>query len=294
MNASENCKLVNSLANNSNRRIKKAANPFSDNEFSIIRELTISITNICNLSCKGCGFNVPNQISPVIGREIDQHLASLVLLKNLGLKLGKLVIVGGEATLSKLLGEYLSKVKSVGIAEKIELVTNGLYPQGLTAQIAMQLDSLVFSDYICTDSFESTWQGYLSFLGYKGEIDFRRKDAWDDLVGEVTNVTEKVQAHWDICFYRKYDVTLERGRLFSCSRIAKKDLNEQGLLINTETTTNDVKEYLISNSPKQACYNCATVGAASKIPVAEQVNSNLVKLATKAEAFMCGELNREA
>ncbi len=286
MNILENSKLINSLANNSNRRIKKAASPFADNGFSKIRELTISITNICNLTCKGCGFNVPNQITPVSGSGIDQHVASLVLLKNLGLKLGKLVIVGGEATLSKSLAEYLSKIKSVGIAERVELVTNGLYPHGLTAQVAIQLDSLVFSDYICTDRFESTWKGYLSDLGYSGEIDFRRKEAWDDLVSEVKNASEKVQAHWDTCFYRKYDVTLERGRLFSCSRIAKKNLNDQGLMIGTETSINEVKEYLLTNQPKEACYTCATVGENSKIPVAVQVSSDLDKLAAKAEKFM--------
>lgn len=294
MKTLDKIKLVNSLANNSNKRIKKEANPFADNGFSKIRELTISITNVCNLTCKGCGFNVPNQVSPVIGVGIDQHLASLMLLKNLGIKLGKLVIVGGEATLSKSLGEYLSNIKSLCIAEKIELVTNGLYPYGLKEHVAMQLDSIVFSDYICTDRFESTWRSYLSLLGYKGEIDFRRKEAWDDLVSLVNNAAEQVQEHWNTCFYRKYDVTLERGRLFSCSRIAKKNFNDQGLLINTETTINHVQEYLSSNLPKQACYSCATVGANSKIPVAEQVSSNLVKLADKAEKLMCEELEHDA
>jgi len=286
MKSLENSKLINSLGNNSNRRIKKEANPFSDNGFSKIRELTISVTDKCNLTCKGCGFNVPNQISPVNGNGIDQHIASLKLLKNIGIKLGKLVIVGGEATVSKSLSEYVFQIKSIGISEKIELVTNGLYPHGLTAKVAVQLDSLVFSDYICTDSFESTWVDYLSLLGYTGEIDFRRKEAWDDLVSEVSNAPKEVRAHWDTCFYRKYDVTLERGCLFSCSRIAKKNLNEQGLLIDAVTSINEVKDFLLSNSPKQACYNCATVGESSNIPVAEQVSSDLVKLAAKAEKFM--------
>ncbi len=294
MKTLENSKLINSLANNSNRRIKKTASPFLDNGFSKIRELTISVTNKCNLTCRGCGFNVPNQISPVIGSNIYQHITSLQLLKNLGVKLGKLVIVGGEATLSKALSEYVSQVKSVGISEKIELVTNGLYPHGLTAKVAVQLDSLVFSDYICTDNFESTWEDYLSLLGYTGEIDFRRKEAWDDLVSEVSNAPEQVQAHWDTCFYRKYDVTLERGRLFSCSRVAKKNLNEQGLLIVTDTSIDEVKEYLLSNQPNEACYTCATVGESSKIPVAEQVNSDLVKLAAKAEKFMREVLEHDA
>jgi hypothetical protein len=294
MNTLENNKLINSLANNSDKRIKNDASPFSDNGINKIRELTISVTNICNLTCKGCGFNVPSQISPVIGSDIDQHIASLQLLNNLGIKLGKLVIVGGEATLTKTLSKYVSQVKSVGIADRIELVSNGLYPQGLTKQVVAKLDSLVFSDYVCTDSFESNWRDYLGLLGYTGEIDFRRKEAWDDLLSEVSNTPENVQAHWDTCFYRKYDVTLERGRVFSCSRIAKKNLNEQGLIVGTETSINDVKEYLLSNKPKQACYSCATVGESSKIPVAEQVSSDLVKLAAKAEKFMREVLENDA
>jgi organic radical activating enzyme len=277
---------ANSLANNSDKRIKKEATPFSGTSYRKISELTISVTNKCNLTCKGCGFDVPNQISPVIGGSIDQHIESLVLLKSIGVKLGKLVIVGGEAALVKSLSDYISKIKSLGVADKIELVTNGLYPKGVTKQVLEQLDSLVISDYVCTESFESDWNNYLNYFGYMGEVDFRRKDAWDDLFGEVDNDYLETKEHWKHCFYRKYDVTLERGRLFSCSRIAKKNWDEQGLLINTETSIDSIKEYLTSNQPKKACYSCATVGACSQIPVAEQVNSDLVKISNKAMAFL--------
>jgi len=283
--------MINSLANNSDERTKKNANPFSDSSSLKIRELEITVTNKCNLTCRGCGFNVPNQISAVEGEGIDQHIKALKKLKGLGLSIGKVVLVGGEAALAKSLSDYISQIRLVDTADQIELVTNGLYPQGVNQEVLKQLDSLVISDYICTDRFETTWRQYLKINGYSNKIDFRRKGAWDDLLSEVENDAALTEHHWKGCFYRSYDVTLERGRLFSCSRIAKKKWDEQGLLIESTTSVIEIGEYLNSTKPKQACYSCATVGSCSQIPVAEQVSTDIEKIVTKAEKYMDKVIN---
>lgn len=278
--------MINSLANNSDKRAKKNANPFSDSSRLKIRELEITVTNKCNLTCRGCGFDVPNQIAAVEGAGIDQHIKALKTLKSLGLSIGKIVLVGGEAALAKLLPDYIAQIRLVDIADQIELVTNGLYPQGVTRSVLTQLDSVVISDYICTDGFEIHWRQYLETSGYRNKIDFRRKDAWDDLLSEVENDVLETEDHWKTCFYRNCDVTLERGRLFSCSRIAKKKWDEQGLLIESITSVEKIGEYLNSTKPKQACYSCATVGNCSQIPVAEQVSTDIEKIVAKAEKYM--------
>jgi organic radical activating enzyme len=282
---------VNSLANNSDERVKKNSNPFSDSSRLKIRELEITVTNKCNLTCRGCGFDVPNQIAAVEGEGIDQHIKALKKLKSLGLSIGKVVLVGGEAALAKSLAEYIIQIRLVDIADQVELVTNGLYPQGVTTAVLNQLDSVVISDYICTVRFETHWRQYLEASGYSNKIDFRRKSAWDDLLSEVENDVSETEEHWKTCFYRNCDVTLERGRLFSCSRIAKKKWDEQGLLIESTTSLSAIDEYLNSTKPKQACYSCATVGSCSQIPVAEQVSTNLEKVVAKAEKYMDKVIN---
>lgn len=282
---------VNSLANNSDKRTKQSADPYFDSSGLKIRELEITVTNKCNLTCRGCGFNVPNQIAAVEGGGIDQHIVALNTLKGVGLSIGKIVLVGGEAALAKSLAEYITQVRLTDISDEVELVTNGLYPKGVTKEVSSQLDSLVISDYICTDRFETSWRRYLKANDYSNRIDFRRKEAWDDLFSEVDNDASATEEHWKTCFYRSYDVTLERGRLFSCSRIAKKKWDEQGLLIESIASVAEIGEYLNSTKPKKACYSCATVGSCSQIPVAEQVSTNLEKVVAKAEKYMNKVIN---
>ncbi|GHB59049.1 hypothetical protein GCM10008107_05220 [Psychrosphaera saromensis] len=284
-------KLTNSLANNSLNRQKKEASPFTDASNMEIQELEITVTNKCNLTCRGCGFNVPKQIEAVNGKGINEHIVSLKKLKLLGLSIGKIVLVGGEAALAKSLPEYITQLRQIGITKQVELVTNGLYPQGITKEVLSLLDSLVISDYICKSDFENNWRRYTTVNKYGGDIDFRRKEAWDDLISEVKNDKLLTKEHWNSCFYRRYDVTLERGRLFSCSRIAKKKWDEEGLLVEKLTSIEDIVKYLNSEEPKRACYSCATVGNCSQIPVAEQVKTDLDKVVKKAMKFMDEEIN---
>ncbi|TCS43105.1 radical SAM protein [Reinekea marinisedimentorum] len=277
------------LANNSPNRMAKKARPFQKESKSQIKELGISVTNKCNLSCKGCGFNVPNQITPTLSNSLDEHLTSLAQIKAVGVFIEKAVIVGGEATLNNDLTAFLNELRKSETCNQIELVTNGLYPRGVTPEVLATIDSLVISDYICSPEFADLWRTYAIQNGYTGPIDFRRKDAWDDLKGELENRDESVQTHWNTCFYRSYDVTLERGRLFSCSRLAKKGWDDQGLLITPKLCITDIAHYLNSETPRLGCYSCATVNRPSLIPVAEQLNTNKEKIYSKAKAYLTKE-----
>lgn len=276
-------KQTNSLANNSTSRVKKIADVFSD---GTIRELELSVNSQCNLNCIGCGFNVPNQLTPYSELGVDEHITALVNLKRCGIKINKIVIAGGEATIFKDLYSTVKRIKSLNISKEVELVTNGLYPKGLSSDLLNILDSIVISDYIKTNTFESAWNEFLQGHKFKGKVDFRRKDAWDDLLSEVYNSKEDTELHWQTCFYRKFDVTLERSRIFSCSRIAKKGWDEQGLLIEDSTTLAQVINYLSDDKPKDACYSCATINRESSIKVAVQISGNLERIAAKSIQYL--------
>jgi organic radical activating enzyme len=278
----------NSLANNSPDRKPTLAQPFQTEGPVSIREVEVSVNRTCNLSCFGCGFNVPNQPNPVIGDGIEQHVNSLRALKNLGITIGKIVIVGGEATLASSLDSHVRQLREMGNGASIELVTNGLYPRGLQSSALSQLDSLVISDYVRSSEFEELWEKYAEQKGFLGKPKFRRKPegGWDDLLSEVKNSYIATRNHWDSCFYRKYDVTLERGRLFTCSRIAKKEWDDQGLVLDDSTTYQDIQLYLNASTPKAACYSCATVGCSSKIPVAQQTTTDLQKIFAKTIIYL--------
>ncbi|EJU9840353.1 hypothetical protein N5M98_003431, partial [Vibrio parahaemolyticus] len=174
----------------------------------------------------------------------------------------------------------------LNISNEIELVTNGLYPKGVPSDLLNVLDSIVISDYIKTNAFESAWIDFLQGHNFKGNVDFRRKDAWDDLLSEVYNSKEETSRHWQTCFYRKFDVTLERSRIFSCSRIAKKGWDDQGLLIDDGTTSEQVINYLSDDKPKEACYSCATINRESNIKVALQSSGNLERIAAKSIQYL--------
>ncbi|MEZ8349545.1 hypothetical protein BCU98_14675 [Vibrio splendidus] len=276
-------KQTNRLANNSTSRVKKIADVFSD---GTIRELELSVNSQCNLNCIGCGFNVPNQLTPYSKLGVDEHITALVNLKRCGIKINKIVIAGGEATIFKDLYSTVKRIKSLNISKEVELVTNGLYPKGVSSELLNILDSIVISDYIKTHTFESAWNEFLRGHNFKGKVDFRRKDAWDDLLSEVYNSKEDTELHWQTCFYRKFDVNLERSRIFSCSRIAKKGWDEQGLLIDDSTTFEQVINYLSDDKPKDACYSCATINRESSIKVAVQNSGNLERIAAKSIQYL--------
>ncbi|WP_299196100.1 radical SAM protein [uncultured Amphritea sp.] len=277
----------NSLGNNSPLRPKKIAAPFLSSEKFQIKELELSLNTKCNLRCSNCGFKVPNQPEPFNNdMGIEQHIDSLLILKNIGVRIGKIVLVGGEISLHKDLNSDIKKIKEVMIAGQLEVVTNGLYPQGIDSTTLELIDSLVISDYVRTEDFESIWEQYAGSLRGEFNISFRRKDFWDDWNTPVSMSADAAQTAWSTCFYRNYDITLERGRLFSCSRIAKNRKENEGLNINDIQDISDVETYLNSTTPRPSCSTCSPVAGLPEVIVAQQDDGKEVALSRAAIRHM--------
>ena len=277
----------NSLGNNNPERVKKEAHPFITNGPVHIKELEISLNTKCNLRCINCGFSVPHQPSPTTsGRGNREHVDSLYHLKKLGLRVGKIVLVGGEIAFQSSLNADIRQIKEVSISDQIEVVTNGLHPQGFNRETFELIDSLVISDYVRTDNFEAIWKEYVASLCEDVSLSFRRKDSWDDWFTPVRMSPAETQQAWNTCFYRNYDVTLERGRLFSCSRIAKNRLDREGLNINDIQDISTVETYLNSITPKASCSTCSPVAGLPEVIVAQQEDGKEITLSRAAIKHM--------
>jgi len=283
----------NSTGNNSPLRSKKIATPFTLNGPCQIKELELSLNTKCNLRCTNCGFIVPDQPKPFstdVG--FEEHTHSLRLLKSIGVKVGKIVVVGGEVALHRNLNSDLKVIRTIGLADEIEVVTNGLYPQGVDAETLEVIDSLVISDYVRTECFERIWTDYVSTLHGNCSIHFRRKDSWDDWKTPVTMSEAETQQAWKTCFYRNYDITLERGRIFSCSRIAKHKRDAEGLKLVESTKIEDVQNYLNANNPHPSCSTCTPVAGLPSVEVAIQSDGRDVALSKAATKHMRQIINR--
>ena len=113
-----------------------------------IRELEISITSRCTLACAHCGFLIPNQPMPSIGEPIAEISEALDNLFKAGVRVQSLAILGGEPTIDgHLLERALVKIHNIGIADRLEVVTNGLTPRGLTKISLQKIDRLSISVY---------------------------------------------------------------------------------------------------------------------------------------------------
>lgn len=282
----------NKLSNNSTKRKTTPSTPFHKDQSYHIQDVEISISPKCQLSCDGCGFHVPHQISPFSNNDIQEHLDALEHLKSLGLIIHKVVVVGGEATLNPELPNIIHKLKSNQYAQQIELVTNGLYPRGITQEILESLDSLVISDYVRTPEYEDAWTHRVKSIAPTLNLTFRRADSWDDWNTPVKMDSAQTLHAYKHCFYRKYDVTIERGRLFSCSRLAKKKLEDQGVVISTLNNISEVEAYLNNPNPHQACSECSPCAGLPPAPVAKQPDNRLQKLTVHALNQLQAQINQ--
>jgi GTP 3',8-cyclase len=107
-------------------------------------KLEYNVVSHCNFSCSDCSQFSP--YSPVEYSSLTSFIADLIALEKV-YHVRRFRFVGGEPTLQKDLCEYVRAVRESGIADQIELVTNGSLLHRVDDQVFRSIDMLSISIY---------------------------------------------------------------------------------------------------------------------------------------------------
>ncbi len=258
----------------------------SEKEKYFIRDLEVSITNICNLECDQCGFFVPSQRIPYIEDPIREITEGIEILRNLGIYIHRLPVLGGEPTIDKkLLERAVKSFRNVNNFDILEIVTNGLIPQGLTSNSLKFINELTISLYFESDELISLWKQWLKKKAPTVKLNIRIHN-WDHQHGDHIVSDLKAQGMYKDCWYRKHCTTFERKRIFICSRIAKCGEDKEGLYLKNNTTLEDVQNLLNSEKYFPSCKRCIPLMGSGKVKPGLQLNDGLLPLIDKAIKYL--------
>lgn len=258
-----------------------------------IRELEVSITAKCHLQCNNCGFCVPNQPPPSLSGDVIKELSvSLSHLKRLNINIGSLGLLGGEPSFNKsnleLALKAFSKFDNIN---RIEIVSHGLTPQNITKESLNLINKISLSIYFENKELVSLWKKYLLKFAPHIELSLRIEKVWDRWFGDEIVDDVKAQKLFDHCWYRKHCVTLERQRIFMCSRIPKLSQDKEGLILDSATSFDDVLKYLNKTEFTNSCKSCIPMMGLSKVKAGVQPDNRISKMIPKAIQFLATELN---
>ncbi len=260
---------------------------------SCISELEVSITSQCQLSCFNCGFNIPNQPYPSNSKDTIQELYDgLQYLKNLKIQINTLIILGGEPSFnSELLLTAIRKFQKLSNINSIEIVTHGLTPQNIKSEVFDNIDKLTISVYFNDNKLILLWKKLIKKYYPNLILIFRMDKQWDKWIDDKVISDDEAQILFNNCWYKKHCTTLERNRLFICSRIAKMSLDNDGLLLSSITSICNIEDYLNKNEFIEACKNCTPMMKIEKIEAGQQPDNRIIRMVPKAVAFLENKLN---
>lgn len=256
----------------------------------LLKEVEASITAACSLACDHCGFLVPDQPQPHIVDVVEELRVALEHLDRLGVRIRSLAIVGGEATLApKVLTAAIAVAADAHNVDRVELVTNGLTPRGLELVALARLDRLSLSDYTDETRLADAWRDWLAVRAPDVEFVRRRHERWDRWSDLVDLGEQGGQDAYDDCWYRRHCITIERRRIFICSRIPKLGRDEEGLPLTAETALEDVHAYLHNAIAPSSCRTCTPMAGLPGIRPGIQPDDRLGRLTARAYAWFAAQ-----
>lgn len=258
-----------------------------------IRELELSITPRCHLRCDNCGFYIPKQPNPTISADVVAELTSnLALLEKLNIGIKSLGILGGEPTFNQSrLTKAVSTFSTFQNIERIELVTHGLTPQNIERSALRHLNKISISIYFKSEHLLDLWQRYIDAVAPHIELSFRKDQQWDRWMGTEVVDDAEAQRMFERCWYRKHCVSLERNRLFLCSRIAKLSKDNEGLLLDESTSVEQIEQYLNQSHAIPSCNSCTPMMNLPTIRAGQQPDNRILKMVPNAIKFLENYIN---
>lgn len=266
-----------------------------------LRNLEYNVSHICNLKCANCDHLSPyftrgHVLNEVI--DLDRFRLDVTVLSK-HLRVGHFLLLGGEPLLNSDLPGYAEAVRGAGLAERIQLWTNGHLLGRASDRLLKSFDEIVVTNYpsrpLTAKQVESTTQR----CGVLG-VNFRlqtREDFVRPFVADKTPpaVAEKVfltcyRAWGRQCF------VLFNGLLGRCSRMPflsselesvgvarRSDFESDFLQIeDVEDFAEKVRAYIRPDRVPEVCHYCT--GSAGVRETHRQLDTGEIKAASWADA----------
>lgn len=244
-----------------------------------IPHLETDITTACQLSCVACNHHVPlwRKYGPTMAdpRQVELDLTTLATF----LHADRWGALGGEPTLHKGLVEILGIVRDSGIADRIEVWTNGLTLERMSEAFWRSFDILVVSIYPGKHTKES-----LEWIQAKcadSGVEFSPRDETSNpnfrtLLEPMPTDPATTRAKFAGCFFRHFSRVANNGYFYTCccaphmpGLVQGRDFTGDGVRIeglNERLLT----AYLKREEPLGACSSCAGRDTAVGIPWSEE------------------------
>lgn len=246
-------------------------------------KLELSLTDHCNLSCRGCNHASPHMEKRQTPAEtIMRDLSALSRVAGSD----DMTVAGGEPLLNPQLLEILTFLRRLGISRRVHLFTNGVLLHKAPKEIFDLIDTLFISVYpgvahrfdpghlrrLAADKgvkivFDNIDKFARNFLNEKNT-----NDALVDKIFRYCNITRVAQCYlvYEGYFYRCTPAPFMARRL----RLAGKDVLEMqdGVPIHDNPNLRqDIETYLSSPRPLDACRYC--LGNLGKYRPSQQLNA---------------------
>jgi hypothetical protein len=233
----------------------------------IVRSARLEVNAVahCNLSCRAC-----SHLSPVAAKSAVDPAA---LARDLALlapvyRADELRIVGGEPLLHPQLLDLVGTIRASRIAERIELVTNGVLLDRAPDELWQALDGVEVSSYPgkeLTAAARRRCRGRADAAGVRLNVRAvtRFRESYSELGTEDAGLVAQIHAACDLRDYH----TLADGRLYRCpqSHFVPRLLgtaDADSLVLDGPALGERLLAFLSDGAPRAACRNClGTSGA---------------------------------
>jgi GTP 3',8-cyclase len=249
-----------------------------------IPHLETDITQACQMSCVACNHSVPLwrtrkggpwSADPVIVQRDLTHLAKFMHTPVWG-------ALGGEPTLHPKLVDILKIARDSGIADQLEVWTNGLTLSKMSKEFWKSFDILVISIYP-----DKMSEAYLSSMRQvcvdNGVVwsprDERLNPNFKTMLESVPTSPVATKQKYDGCFFRHFSRSASYGFFFTCCcgphipmLIQDQPFGTDGIRIEDIPNEEVLHAYLTKTDPLGACTVCAGRDTAVSIPWSEEKN----------------------